>query len=429
MVCPRVTDAALVVGRRRGGTAGRATTGTAWPAPWWPATCSSAARRRPAATTRSSARCPASNIRASRSPRSTPTARWWSRSTRAPAALVSVGTVTAQLLYEIAGPAYANPDVVARFDTIRLDEEAPDRVRVSGVRGEPAPATPRSRINHLGGYRNTVTFVLTGLDVEAKAELVTTLPVRLPRRCASVREVDVDLARPNSPMPTATKASARLRVTVKDADARQGRPRVLGRRGRDGAGQLPRLPPHRAARRRVALGVYWPALVPAALIEQVVVLDDGGASTSRPAAHVPVTHPVDQSEPCRARTQLRRRGRPDVPLGDVFGARSGDKGGNANVGVWARSDAGVRVAGGRADGRAPARAGARDGVLAVDRYALPNLRALNFVVVGLLGEGRRRVHPLDAQAKALGELLRQRAVAVPEDPALTADWCDPCHTQ
>src|SRR5438477_531220 len=54
---------------------------------------------------------------------------------------VSIGTVTSQLLYEIDSPAYLGPDVTARFDTVELEQAASDRVRVSGVRGEPPPAT------------------------------------------------------------------------------------------------------------------------------------------------------------------------------------------------------------------------------------------------------------------------------------------------
>jgi hypothetical protein len=85
---------------------------------------------------------------------------------------VSVGTVTAQLLYEIAGARYANPDATARFDTIELSDDGPDRVRISGVRGEPPPPSLKVSLNSIGGFRNTTTFVLTGLDIEAKAALV-----------------------------------------------------------------------------------------------------------------------------------------------------------------------------------------------------------------------------------------------------------------
>ena len=75
---------------------------------------------------------------------------------------VTVGTVTAQLLYEIGGPRYAGPDVTARFDTIELAQDGTDRVRITGVIGEPPPPSLKVGLNHLGGFRNEVTFVLTG---------------------------------------------------------------------------------------------------------------------------------------------------------------------------------------------------------------------------------------------------------------------------
>ena len=102
-----------------------------------------------------------------------------------------------------------------------------------------------------------------------------------------------------------------------------------------------------------------------------------------------------------------------VPLGRVFGARSGDKGGNANVGVWARDERAYRFLDGfltlqRFRELIPE---ARE--LRVDRYALPNLLALNFVVVGLLGEGVSSSTRVDPQAKGLGEWLRARVVDLP----------------
>src|SRR5688572_27824328 len=85
---------------------------------------------------------------------------------------VSIGTVTSQLLYEIAGPGYLGPDVTARFDTIQLDQIAADRVRIAGVRGEPPPPTLKVATNEHGGYRNDLAIALTGLDIEAKAAAV-----------------------------------------------------------------------------------------------------------------------------------------------------------------------------------------------------------------------------------------------------------------
>jgi hypothetical protein len=102
-------------------------------------------------------------------------------------------------------------------------------------------------------------------------------------------------------------------------------------------------------------------------------------------------------------------------LGRIAGARSGDKGGNANLGVWARRDDAYRwlaafLTVARVQELLPETAS-----LHVERYDLPNLRALNFVIVGLLGEGVAASTRLDGQAKSLGEWLRARVVDIPQD--------------
>ena len=102
-----------------------------------------------------------------------------------------------------------------------------------------------------------------------------------------------------------------------------------------------------------------------------------------------------------------------MPLGTVCGARSGDKGGNANVGLWTWSDDTYRwlaeyLTVARFRELVPETAS-----LAVERYELPNLRALNFVVKGLLGEGVASSVRYDPQAKGLGEYVRSRVVDLP----------------
>src|SRR4029079_16910093 len=84
---------------------------------------------------------------------------------------VTVDTVTAQLLYEITGARYANPDATLRVDTIELSDDGSDRVRISGVKGEPPPPTLKVSLNSVGGFRNEMTLVLTGLDIAGKAQL------------------------------------------------------------------------------------------------------------------------------------------------------------------------------------------------------------------------------------------------------------------
>ena len=326
--------------------------------------------------------------------------------------LVSPGTVTAQLLYEIGDPAYANPDVVAHFDTCVLTQEGPDRVLLSGTRGTPPPTELKVALNHVGGYRNSMTMVLTGLDVEEKARWAEDLLFDALGGREQYDDVDVRLTRfDTDDAPTAELASAQLTVSVKDRDRSK-----VGRRFSNAttglflggyAGFHTTTPP--SAERE--FGVYWPTLVPAAEVEQVVVLPDG---TPRVVAHTPGTSERSTVDPPAVTLPQPPGGESrSVPLGRVCAARSGDKGGNANVGLWTRDPAAyawlretltVEAFG----ALLPEAAG-----LEVRRYELPNLWALNFVVVGLLGEGVASSTRPDPQAKGLGEYVRSRHVAVP----------------
>ncbi len=330
--------------------------------------------------------------------------------------LVSPGTVTAQLLYEIDSPRYAGPDVVAHFDSVKLAQVAPGRVLISGARGTPPPPTLKVALNYLGGYRNTMTMVLTGLDIEEKAawaqdELFSLLGGR-----DRFGEVDVRLLRFDRPDAAASEqATAHLRITVEDHDQER-----VGRSFSDAtmalalggyAGFHTTTPPTAAS----AYGVFWPALVPAGVVEQVVVLPDG---SRRIVPHSP-PHPPGDPAPAPAAERPAAAGvvpggpTVRVPLGRVAGARSGDKGGNANVGLWARRPEAFGWLRGaltveRLRDLLPEAAG-----LEVRRYELPNLHALNFVVVGLLGEGVGASTRPDPQAKGLGEYLRSRHIDVP----------------
>ena len=133
---------------------------------------------------------------------------------------VTVGTVTAQLLYEVAGPRYAGPDATLQLDTVQLRQDGPDRVAITSVRGEPPPPTLKVSLNTLGGYRNEVEFVLTGLDIEAKAELVRDqLAAALPP------DVEWELARTDQPdAATEEQASATLRCVARSTDAKANVP-------------------------------------------------------------------------------------------------------------------------------------------------------------------------------------------------------------
>ncbi|HET8583663.1 MAG TPA: acyclic terpene utilization AtuA family protein [Jatrophihabitans sp.] len=316
---------------------------------------------------------------------------------------VTVDTVTAQLLYEIGGARYAGPDVTTRFDTIALTQDGPDRVRISGVRGEPPPPTLKVGLNTLGGFRNEVTFVLTGLDIEAKAAFV--------RSQLSSFDATWTLARTDHPdAAVQEEAAALLHCVVRSAD-----PKAIGRAFSGAAIELAlasypgfhvTAPPGDAS----PYGVFSAAYVPATAVPHVAVLPDGTQVDIAPTRETLALQDVPQPDVSAAVDGPTRR----IPLGEVVGARSGDKGGSANVGVWARSDEAFAWLASYFTVDEFRRLLPETATLPVARHVLPNLRALNFVVDGILGQGVASNARHDPQAKALGEWLRSRLVDIPE---------------
>ncbi|MER6104218.1 acyclic terpene utilization AtuA family protein [Streptomyces sp. NPDC001832] len=327
--------------------------------------------------------------------------------------VVDVGTVTAQLLYETGGARYAGPDVTARLDTVTLTQDGPDRVRISGVRGEAPPPTLKVGLNRLGGWRNEVLFVLTGLDIEAKARLVRDqFADSFARSGSQPGEVRWELVRTDrSDAATEETASALLRLVVRGQDPEAVGRAVSGAAVELALGSYPGFhvtaPPGKGA----PYGVFEAKYVPSDEVPHVAVLPGGRRESQQPPVRTqplretgepPLPEPLPSDVPTRT-----------APLGRVAGTRSGDKGGDANVGVWAVSDDAWRwlaheLTVERLRELLPETAG-----LTVVRHVLPNLRALNFVVHGLLGEGVAAQHRFDPQAKAVGEWLRSRHLPIP----------------
>ncbi|MFF4320408.1 acyclic terpene utilization AtuA family protein [Streptomyces sp. NPDC001568] len=348
---------------------------------------------------------------------------------------VTPGTVTAQLLYETQGARYLGPDVTARLDTVRLTAAAADRVRVTGVRGEAPPDTLKVGVTRIGGWRNEVVFVLTGLDIDAKAALVRE---QLAELLAGVETATWTLARTDhEDADTEETASALLRLVVRDPS-----PDRVGRALTSAAVELAlgsypgfhvTAPPGPAQ----PYGVFTSAPIAATAVPHTAVLPDGTRlPVPAPPPRQPAAEPGEDAHPVTAAknpaspTPPQAPGSPHgpanpahpqpapitrAPLGTVAGARSGDKGGDANIGVWVES--------------APAwdwllRTLTVDTLrtllpetaeLPVARHELPHLRALNFTVTGILGAGVASGHRFDPQAKALGEWLRARRLDIPTD--------------
>ncbi|WP_051817532.1 acyclic terpene utilization AtuA family protein [Streptomyces sp. NRRL S-1813] len=326
---------------------------------------------------------------------------------------VTTGTVTAQLLYETSGARYAGPDVTARLDTVRLMEDGPDRVRIDGVRGEAPPPTLKTGLTRLGGWRNEVTFVLTGLEVTAKAVLVRRqMEAAFDAAGNRPAEVRWTLARTDrDDADIQEEASALLRLVVRDADQDAVGRVVSGAAIELALASYPGFHVTAPPGKGTPYGVFEAVAVDAAEVPHLAVLADGTRISSQlPAKTRELERVSDPPLPAPLPAGATRRG----PLGRVAGARSGDKGGSANVGVWARTDQAWRwlaheLTVERFRELLPETAG-----LPVDRHVLPNLRALNFVVDGLLGEGVAAQARFDPQAKAVGEWLRARHMDIPE---------------
>jgi hypothetical protein len=299
--------------------------------------------------------------------------------------------------------------------------------------------------------------VITGLDVEQKAEHARQLLFTRLGGAGAFDEADVRLLRFDRPdAPTNEQATAHLRITVKSQDER-----VVGRAFSDAALELAlggyagfyaTTPPTGAS----AFGVYWPALVPAAEVTQIVHLPDGtsqaiphtadtisatppgatrasAAASTTPLAATPAASGPPAASPAGAsvvdvplptsegwQSAIDHPAAPGerrvaVPLGRLCGARSGDKGGNANVGFWARDDRTYAWLRAELTVERLRELLTEAADLEIRRFELPNLRALNFVIIGLIAPGVAATTRPDAQAKGLGEYLRCRYVLVPAE--------------
>ncbi|MFP6654461.1 MAG: acyclic terpene utilization AtuA family protein [Myxococcota bacterium] len=326
---------------------------------------------------------------------------------------VSVGTITSQLLYEIGGVEYFGPDVTTRFDTIEIEEVAPDRVRIHATQGEPPPDTLKVCMNRHGGFRNDMRICLTGLDIDAKAELIEkAFWLACPFDPSDYQQVTTRLIRTNKDDPDSNEeAIAIWHLSVKDADEKK-----VGRAFANAMTELAlaTIPGYFGIGGPAAgrpFGIYEPARVPAKAVPQEVVFIDGDArqiDSVIPPGNVTIVPAKGPSVALPICATKR------LPIGRILGARSGDKGGNANLGVFARSDEAWAwlddfLTTERLRTLLPEVAQFK-----VDRTRLPALRSLNFVIHGILEEGVAAATRQDGQAKSLGEWLRARVVDVPE---------------
>ena len=327
--------------------------------------------------------------------------------------LVSVGTVTAQLLYEIGSPAYMNPDVVSHFDTLKITQEAENRVHVSGCRGSSAPKTHKVCINLAGGFRNGTEILLTGLDIEEKAKLVTDSIFENVGGKEQFDKVDVQLHRTDKENPDSNEqAQASLRISVMSQN-----PDLVGRLFSAKIVELglANLPGWTGRGGSVPSGhyiEYWPALVDSKFITEKVHFE-GETVDVVPTSQMDLEEIYYQKEPYENKLPEIKNTK-KTNFGRLFGTRSGDKGGCANLGVWAKT--------------AEAYSFLYDFLTVdklkellpdvsqyeVERHELPNILSLNFYIHNILQDGVSSSTRLDGQAKSLGEYIRAKEIEAPD---------------
>ena len=328
--------------------------------------------------------------------------------------LVSVGTVKAQLLYEISTPAYYNPDVIAHFDTMQIEQVGADRVYVSGCRGSTPPLTHKVCFNTRGPYKQSMETLLTGLDIEQKAERYLDAVFHNLGGREQFDDVDIQLIRSDHEDPGSNEvAHAALRVTITHNDPSKFGRLFAAKVTELGLAGIPGNTGRGAAGFSGGAAIYhWPALIDSQKITEHVHV--GGKSIEvLPTQRLGLEDIYYQQMPANiapAPTGPTRR----IPFGRLFGTRSGDKGGNANVGVWALTDAAYSFLYEYLTVEEFKRLAPDFGAYAVERYDMPNLLAMNFYIKGVLGTGAASNHRIDKQAKSLGEYLRAKYIEVPE---------------
>ena len=325
--------------------------------------------------------------------------------------IVSVGTVTAQLLYEIREPRYLTPDAATRFDTIQIAQEGPDRVEIKGVCGEPPPNTAKVCINNMAGHGNAMTLLLAGLDIEKKARILEETLFESLGGKDVLQTVEVELIRADKVNPpTNEEAYAYLRIGIQDPDPKKVA--MFSTKFVEMAlctvpGLAITAPPDKGR----PIIQHWPTLVSMQEVPQTVTIGkeafpieptlfQGKALVPEPVA---VEIPAAPSGPTTP-----------APLGRLFAARSGDKGGNANLGIWGKTPESFAFLRNFLTVEKLKELMPDMAAFDIERYELPNLLALNLYIKGVLGDGVSASLRMDPQAKTLGEYLRSKIVDIPE---------------
>ena len=327
--------------------------------------------------------------------------------------LVSTGTVTAQLLYEINSPAYVNPDVIAHFDTLKIEEVEKDKVYVSGCRGSSPPDKHKVCINVAGGFRNGMEIILTGLDIEDKAKVFTDALFNSVGGRKQFDEVSIQLHRTDKENPNSNEeAMASLLVSVKSKDQNLVGRLFSAKIIELALANIPGFFAQGGVKSSGPVIIYWPALVDSKHIKEKVHID-GEEIEVIPTSQLELEEIYYQKEPIKIK-KIKKEDEKEIYFGEIYGTRSGDKGGCANLGVWAKNANSFAFLHDFLTVKKLKELLPDLNQYKIERFELANINSLNFYIHDILQDGVSSNDKKDGQAKSLGEYLRAKKVKVPQ---------------
>ena len=327
--------------------------------------------------------------------------------------LVSTGTVTAQLLYEINSPAYVNPDVIAHFDTLKIEEVEKDKVYVSGCRGSSPPDKHKVCINLAGGFRNGMEIILTGLDIEDKAKVFTDALFNSVGGRKQFDEVSIQLHRTDKENPNSNEeAMASLLVSVKSKDQNLVGRLFSAKIIELALANIPGFFAQGGVKSSGPVIIYWPALVNSKHIKEKVHID-GEEIEVIPTSQLELEEIYYQKEPIKIK-KIKKEDEKEIYFGEIYGTRSGDKGGCANLGVWAKNANSFAFLYDFLTVKKLKELLPDLNQYKIERFELANINSLNFYIHDILQDGVSSNDKKDGQAKSLGEYLRAKKVKVPQ---------------
>ena len=328
--------------------------------------------------------------------------------------LVSKGTVTAQLLYEISSPAYVNPDVIAHFDTLKIEEVEKDKVHVSGCRGSSPPKDHKVCINLAGGNRNGMEIILTGMDIEDKAKVFTDTLFNSVGGKDQFDEVFIELHRTDKENPsTNEEAMASLIISVKSMNQELVGRLFSAKIIELALANIPGFFAQTSPKSSGPVIVYWPALINSKYIKERVHVD-GKEIEIIPTSQLGLEEIYYQREPIEI-DDIKSSSHSEIFFGDLFGTRSGDKGGCANLGVWAKNNTTFSFLYNFLTIEKIKELMPDLSKYEIERFELPNINSLNFYIHDILQDGVSSNNRKDSQAKSLGEYLRAKKILVPNE--------------